>query len=146
MSDSTETLDIVEPWIDALLTADSALLALVGGISHISGTLRVGELKPPYVNYTMESSRDVSGNAGQIISTSNLYAIKGVAASGSWNEVKAIQARLHALFHRPGQVITTATGSMTSNREMIIQYAEITEGVQYRHLGAVYRIRASRDQ
>lgn len=140
----TETIDLVEPWIYSRLQ-DSTLLTLIGGLDHISGTLSVDELPSPYVTFLMQSSRDIQGNAGQIISTDNLYMVKAVAATASWNDVAAIASRLTTLFHLPYTVVNVTGGSLTSTRENIIQYPEITEGVQYRHLGAVYRIRASRD-
>lgn len=141
----TETIDLIEPWIYGQLQ-DSALLTLIGGVGHISGTLSVDELPSPYVTFLMQSSRDIQGNAGQIISTDNLYMIKAVAATASWDDVAPIATILTSLFHLPNTVINVTGGSMTSTRENIIQYPEITEGVQYRHLGAVYRIRASRDE
>lgn len=142
---AAETVDLIEPWIYDSLASDSELLALVG-LSSISGTLSVGELTPPYVTFMNQSSRDVTGNSGIIISTANLYMIKAVARTGSWDDVKPIAARIFALFHRPNTEIDVPGGSLTSHRENIINYAEVTDGVQYRHLGAVYRIRASRDE
>lgn len=141
----TETIDLVEPWIYGQLM-DDELLTAVGGLDHISGTLSVDELPTPYVTFLMQSSRDVQGNAGQIISTDNLYLVKAVAATASWDDIQPIAVILTRLFHWPNRVIDVPGGSMTSTRENIIQYPEITEGVQYRHLGAVYRIRASRDE
>jgi hypothetical protein len=144
-SGAAETVDLVEPWIYSSLTNDEQLLELVG-LDSISGTLSVGDLAPPYVTFMNQSSRDVTGNAGLIISTNNLYMIKAVARTGSWDDVKPIAARIFALFHRPNTEIDVPGGSLTSHRENIINYAEITEGVQYRHLGAVFRIRASRNE
>lgn len=147
--DAGETVDLIEPWIYASLLADEngsdGVVDLVG-VNSISGTLSVGDLEPPYVTFLNQDSRDITGNAGLIISTSNLYAIKAVARTGSWDDVRPIAARIKALFHLPGRVVTLAEGSLTSTREILINYAEVTEGVQYRHLGAVFRIRASRDE
>jgi PKD repeat protein len=140
-----ETIDLVEPWIYGQLMDDD-LLTLLGGVDHVSGTLSVEELPTPYVTFLMQSTRDVQGNAGQIISTDNLYIVKAVAATASWDDVVPIAAILTGLFHLPNRVVNVTGGSLTSTRENIIQYPEITEGVQYRHLGAVYRIRASRDE
>lgn len=142
----SETVDLIEPWIYASLVGDADVVSLVGGVDSISGTLSVGDLAPPYVTFMMQSSRDVTGNAGVIISTTNLYMIKAVARTGSWDDLRPIDARIHALFHRPNTEIDVPGGSLTSHRENIIAYPEVTEGVQYRHLGAVYRIRASRNE
>ncbi len=142
---AAETVDLIDPWIYGTLIGDSDLVDLVG-LDSISGTLSVGTLNPPYVTYMNQTSRDVTGNAGVIISTTNLYMIKAVARTGSWDDVKPIAARIFALFHRPNTEIDVPGGSLTSHRENIIQYAEVTDGVQHRHLGAVFRIRASRNE
>ena len=143
--DAAETVDLIEPWLYSVISTDATLLSLLGGVEHISGTLSLDELPLPYVTFLMTSSRDIEGNAGLIISTDNLYQVKAVAASGSWDDVIPIAARLKALLYHPGQVINVSGGSLSCTREQIIQYAEITEGVQYRHLGASWRIRASLD-
>jgi len=143
--DSAETLDLVEPWIYSQLT-DAALLTLLGGLDHISGTLSLDDLPLPYVHFSMNSTADVQGNSGLIISTDNVYLIKVVGATGSWDDLIPAASRIKQLFHRPGEVIDVDGGSLSCIRERIIQYPEITEGVQYRHLGAMWRIRASRDE
>ena len=143
--DAAETVDIIEPWLWSVISGDTTVLSLLGGLDHISGTLALNELPLPYVTFLMQSTRDVQGNTGTIISTDNLYQVKAVGATGSWDDLIPIAARLKGLLHRPGQVITVAGGSLSCVREQVIQYAEITEGVQYRHLGASWRIRASLD-
>lgn len=139
-----ETIELVEPWIDAVLTGDATLVDLVGGVDSISGTLSAIPLEPPYVTYLMQSTSDtITGAGGDRIGVESLYVVKAVAASGSWNDVSTIAARLDVLLHLPNTVVTLAGGSLSSIRERIIQYPEVDEGVQYRHLGAQYRIRAS---
>jgi len=138
-----ETTGIVEPWLWATLTEDEVLSALVAG--HFSATLSPDPLPDPYLTFLMQSTRDVVGMSGDTISTDNLYIVKAVARSSSWDEVEAIFSRAHALIHRPNAVMQSGSGSLTCVREQIVQYPEIDAGVQYRHLGGIYRIRASAD-
>jgi hypothetical protein len=140
-----EPIELIEPWIYGRLLADDALLALIGGIDHVSGTLSSTELVPPYVTFLMNSTADViAGAGGDRISTENLYVIKSVVASGSWDDVTPIAKRIDALFHLPYATVTyEALGVVTSIRERVISYPEVDDGVQYRHLGGIYRIRAS---
>jgi len=126
----------------ATLSGDTALGSLVGQ-ENISGTLAPELMNPPYVAWLCQSTADVTGNAGQIISVDTLYEVKTVAQTSSWDDVRAIARRLHVLLHRPGAVITVNNGSLSCNRDRIIQYPEVDGGVQYRHLGGIYRIRAS---
>lgn len=138
-----ETVDMVEPWIYDRLASDSQILALVG-VDSISGTLSATPLTPPYVTFLMNSTVDViTAAGGDRISTENLYVIKAVAASGSWDDVRAAANRIDALFHLPNTVVTLGGGSLSSIRERVVSYPEIDEGVQYRHLGGIFRIRAS---
>lgn len=139
-----ETVDIVETWLWSTLFGDSELLGMIGP-DNIVGTLAPEMLDPPYVAWLCQSSIDITGNAGQIISTDNLYEVKTVAQTSSWDDVRPIARRVHTLLHRPHTVVTTDVGSLSCVRERIIQYPEVNGGVQYRHLGGIYRIRASLD-
>lgn len=144
--DASETVDLIEPWMYGLLAGDAILLDLIGGEDHLSGTLSPDELPLPYVTMILQSTRDIQNHVGEILSTESLYEVKAVAATSTWDDVIPIAARLKALLHRPGQIIDLpGGGSLTCIRERVIQYPENTEGVQYRHLGASWRIRASRD-
>ncbi len=140
-----ETVDLVEPWLYATLSGDATLLGLIGGLTHLSGTLSIEELPLPYVTMAFVSARDIQGNAGSIIAVESIYQVKAVDATASWDDVIPIASRITTLLHRPGQVVTLTGGSLTIVRERILQYPEVTDGVQYRHLGAQWRIRASRD-
>ena len=137
-----ETVGLVEPWIYHRLSTDTALLTLVN-IGSISGTLSVEVLPTPYVTFLCQSPRDVVGNAGQRISTDNLYMIKAVAQTGTWDDILPIADRIDALFHLSGQVISVSGGSLSSVRQSVVQYPEVDDGLQYRHLGGIFRIRAS---
>lgn len=143
--DASETVDLIEPWLYGTMAGDASLLTLLGGIEHLSGTLSPDELPLPYVTMILQSTRDIQNHVGEIISTESLYEVKAVAATSTWDDIIPIASRLKELLHRPREVIAVPGGSMTCIRERVIQYAENTEGVQYRHLGASWRIRASRD-
>jgi hypothetical protein len=138
-----ETVEIAEEWLYATLSADGTLAGLVG--DRITGTLSPELLVMPYVTFLMQSSRDVSAVGGIRISTDNLYLVKAVGQTSTWDDLKPIASRIDYLIHRPGSVMVEGTGSLTCTRERVHQMAEVDEGLQYRHLGGVYRIRASAD-
>ena len=145
MSAGIETVDLIEPWIYATLSGDPELLALVNGIEGVSGTLSPTELRVPYVTFMLDSPRDIRGIGGHIISVDALYLIKAVGATSSWDDLLPIVARIKQLLHRPNEVVMVPGGSLTCLRERIVQYPEELKSVQYRHLGALWRIRASYD-
>lgn len=139
-----ETTEIVEPWLYSTLSADATLAGLVG--DRIFGTLSTDTPQTPYVIFILLSPRDVVGVGGTRISTDNLYVVKGVAQTNSWDVLTPIAKRIDQLIHRPGStMLGDAGGSLTCTREMTHQMPEIADGLPYRHLGGVYRIRASAD-
>lgn len=142
-----ETVALIEPWIYSVLAGDATLLGLVNdGAASISGTASPTPLPTPFVSFSFDSGLDVLTGAGaDRIALNALYLVKAVAATGSWDDVAPVAARVDALLHRPYQVMTVAGGSLSCSREKIVQYPEVNEGVQYRHLGGLYRIRASAD-
>lgn len=140
-----ETTGIVDPWIFSTLSEDPTLMGLIGGLDHLSGTLSPVPLVPPYVTFLCQSSRDIVGVGGVRISTDNLYMVKAVVQESTWENATEIASRIDYLINRPNSVMTESSGSLSCVRESIIQYPEVEEGLQYRHLGGIYRIRASAD-
>lgn len=138
-----ETVEIIDTWLYATLSQDPDLAALVG--DNVTGTLSANPLTPPYAHFMLQSSLDVRGVGGYRISTDNLYVVKGVVQGGSWDDVLPIASRIDYLLHRPTATMASGGGSLTCVRDSTIQAVEVEDGLQYRHLGGVYHIRASAD-
>lgn len=138
-----ETVDLIEPWLYATLSGDATLSALVAG--RFSGAVSLDAIPTPYVTFSLMSPRDIIGIGGVRIDTDNLYVVKGVSQGGTWDDVSPIANRIDYLIHRPNSIMTMSNGSLTCLRENVHQAIEVDEGLQYRHLGGVYRIRASAD-
>jgi hypothetical protein len=143
MSTEIETVDLIEAWLYDVLSHDDTLVGLVEG--RVSNSLSSAPLKAPYVTFLMQSSRDVTGHSGDRISTDNLYIVKGVSQDGSYDEAREIAARISMLLHRPASRVSLTGGSLSCTREQIVEYPEVQDAIQYRHLGAIFRIRASAD-
>lgn len=139
-----ETIDIADAWLYATLSADTQLMDLVDG--RITGTLGAVTLAAPYVHFMLSSTLDVNGVGGARISTDNLYIAKGVSQGSTWDDVSPIARRIDYLIHRPNSVMMQGSGSLSCIRERILQVPEVDGGLQYRHLGGYYRIRASADE
>lgn len=137
------TTGVIEPWLYSTLQDDATLTGLVG--DRVSGTLSGELLATPYVTFLLQDHRDVLGVGGTIIMADCLYMVKAVSQSAGWGTVTAIAERIQDLLHRESTVISLPNGSLTTVRERIISYPEVSEGVQYRHLGGIYRIQASHD-
>jgi hypothetical protein len=138
-----ETVDIIDPWIYSVLSGDATLTGLVGGTAGIISTLAPGSVTPPYVVFFLASARDILAVGGIRVQVDSLYTVKAVTTAASWGSVRTIARRIDFLLNKPGQVVTTAAGSLSCVRESVVQYPEVDQGTQYRHAGGQYRIRAS---
>lgn len=143
MSRGVETVDIIDPWLWATLSTDATLLAMLPGTDKtksIISTLAVGGVSAPYVAFFCSSPRDINAVGGVRVDVEAMYTVKAVGEGASWSTVKALAGRVDALLH--GQDVDTPTGHISCRRDMVVQYAEVDAGTQFRHLGAVFRIRA----
>lgn len=142
MSTGMETVEVVEPWLFQRLWGDAALRALVG--DSIINTLAMGDVATPYVVFSLSSARDIAGTGAVRTQVDCIYNVKAVAAGASWTPVLTIAKRLEALLDT--SLLGTQSipaGDLTCTRETVIEYPELVDGTQYRHLGGAWRIRAN---
>jgi Protein of unknown function (DUF3168) len=141
VTDTLESTDIIDPWLYSTLSTDAALIALVG--ARISNTLSSIPLTTPYITFDAASTRSIRGVGGVLLDTDSLYNVKAVSMSGSFNQASAIAARIRKLLDRANVTISTPVpATLACFWELEIRYPEVLEGVQYRHLGGSFRIRA----
>lgn len=148
MSTGIETTEIVEPWLYGALTGDATLMALlddVGGTQGkvINAATDAVNLEPPYVVFNMQSQRDITTQQGFRVQAACIYLVKTVVKGGNYDPATAIFKRVDGLLAPNGfRSVQTDDGVITCKRDIIIQYPEVQDGAQWRHLGATYRIRA----
>lgn len=127
----------VEAWLDGLLKGDSTLNTAVGG--RIYGYLAPQDAAVPYVIYSYQRGHDVFGVGTARIMAHTAYQVKVVGQTKSFVALETIANRLDI-------VLQGASGSVVDGeilacvREQPISYVETDSGVQYRHLGGLYRI------
>ncbi len=139
MSSGVESAALIEPWLYSRLTGDTALTAIVA--DRVFGPLTPDEILSPYVTFSLSSLRDIMGIGIARISVDALYLVKVVAQTTSLNDVAPAAARVEALLH--GAIYDGVDGSLTCVRNNVVDYTEVSDGSPYRHLGAVFRIRAN---
>lgn len=139
MSSGIETVDVIEAWLYDTLSSDAALTALVG--DRVVGTLAPGDVPTPYVVFFLSSASDVSAVPTIRIQVDAIYTVKAVGDGAAWGQVRDIAARVDELLH--GVNTTTSNGQVSCVRQSIVQYAEVNQGTQYRHLGGLFRVRAN---
>jgi hypothetical protein len=128
----------VEHWIYSILAADSTLHGYVADriFSHVAPN----DATMPYVVMVKSSGNDVRAVDVRIM-TGFSYIVKAVGMGASFVALENIANRLDTLLERKSGVV--AGGIVLSCiRENPFSEVEIQDGVQYRHLGGIYRINA----
>lgn len=128
----------IEKWLNAYLSGDAALNAMVGGRFY-GPKAKTGTAKP-YVTWNWQGASDTNGNAAARLMTRPLYQIKVV--SNGLND--AIAAAADALDARlMAAVNITAFGITVSVvREQPLSYVEPGPDPEtsFHHIGGLYRI------
>lgn len=129
---------LIEAWIYNRLSTDATLTTAVG--DHIYSYVAPATAATPYVVFNAQSpGLDVMGVGTARVMLNSLYQVKVVVQDASFNGATAAANRIDALLHG-------ATGTPTGGqvlgcvREGPLAYAEVSDGIEYRHLGGLYRI------
>ena len=142
MSRGMETIEVIDTWLYTTLAGDQQLLDMLGdGDNSIISTLAIAGVKAPYVAFFMSSARDIMAVGMIRVQVDALYTVKTVGEGASWEVVRPIAARVDELLHEKN--VTTGSGSLACHRESVIQFAEIDQATQFRHLGGLFRVRAN---
>lgn len=130
---------VADEWIYETLTGDTTLMALVAGVYDSLVPPSV-PLSSTVVLFSFQASTDYFGVGSHRVMADNVYLVRAVAQSASYATVQAAADRIDALLHQVNNQ-TLDNGLMISCwRESIFKLAETAQGVQYRHLGGMYRV------
>jgi hypothetical protein len=141
VTDHVESYDIVDPWLYEVLTADTFIASKVG--TKVSSGLDGSGIKAPYATWDSVSVRSIRGIGGVLLDTDGLYTIKAVTVGSSYGDAAALAARFRTLLDEKNVTRTVPIpASISCYWENEVRYPEVAEGVQYRHFGGTYRIRA----
>lgn len=141
MTRGIETLDVVEPWLIAVLKdalIDSVQPTLVNAVINAQTTENV---VTPYAVVSQVSSRDIRGIGVIRIDTDSIYSVKVIHRSNSFVPGRAAMRAVETAIG--GVTATTEYGYVTCVRESSFHFPETIDGVQYTHVGANYRLRAA---
>lgn len=127
----------IDEWLYTLLSGDTTLTNQIG--QRIYNLQAPQDAALPFVIFGYMQGIDVQGVGTARVMSSVVYQVKAVDEAESFTTAKGIADRLDAL-------VQGASGSVSdgqilaARREQIIQYVETDVGIQYRHLGGLYRI------
>ena len=93
----------------------------------------------PFVVFNKQDGRPVEAMSDPSAFENNIWMVKGVDRSPSADTVEAIAARLNALLN-DGTLAISGGVLMYLRRQSDIEYPEVTDGEQFKHCGALYRL------
>ncbi len=132
---------IADQWLYATLHGDATIVAAVG--DRIYADVAPLDAAYPFIVYNLRSAQDVAGVGAQRILSQLDYQVKAIAQGASYQPIKAIAQRIDELLHRKSGTTTDGT-VITAVRLEPVRYPETDaqSGVQYKHLGGIYRLQA----
>jgi hypothetical protein len=133
-------VSITDAWVASRLASIPALVALVS--TRIYNTWAPPDIAYPFVIYQQQTLRDVIGVGSERIMVDNLYVVKGIAQGPDFSQLAPVAAQIDVALHVPPGGAVMGGYVMASVREEPFALTEVDDGVQYRHMGGVYRIHA----
>lgn len=129
---------LIESWLYSRLAGDATLAAAVGG--RIYSYVAPATAATPFVVFSAQSpGYDVMGVGTARVMLNSLYQVKVVVQDASFSTATTAAHRIDALLH--GATGAPAGGRVLGCvREGPLAYAEVSDGIEYRHLGGLYRI------
>lgn len=133
--------------LTAPITGSGAGLTGTGPSLTISQVARVyADIAPqgtpfPYILATnTDPGQDVMATGAIRVMTNAIWVVRGVAQGQQYSAtLKAIADRIDALLHRKTGAISGGGTLIASYREQPFRMPEMTNGINYRHLGGQYR-------
>jgi len=129
-------------WLYTKLNADSAITTITGA-GGIYDSLAPQGATWPNIVFQQQAPHDVLTAAGnERVMTSDLWLVRGIARQESYAGVLGTLAdRIDANLHRAAGGAAGADGVVfTAVRLETFRSTEDDDGVQYRHLGGLFRI------
>lgn len=125
-----------ERWLYERLSGDATLAALVGG--RVYSTVAPQGAVYPFVLYSLLYSADVATANNTRVFARLSYVVRAVGQTASNASLEAIADRVDVALQRIDA--PTAGAHAEAGRERAFFLGEIVDGVQYRHVGGVYRL------
>jgi hypothetical protein len=96
------------------------------------------DVRFPYVIFQMQSNSDTMTTDGTRVLWVATYIVKAVGRTKSYIGLGPIASQIDILLHKQSGVVSDGT-VLHSRRLQVVRYPEVTDGVNYRHLGGSYR-------
>lgn len=138
-------LDVVDEFIFKVLSEDAGagsigelLVAAGSDADAIYSDSVPSPVKYPYIIYQHSANTDTVTTDSVIVLVQAVYMVKVVHRTRTYDSIKPIYARMHALLHKASGTVVDGQ-VLHCRRERGIRYPEKSELVDYRHRGGTYR-------
>jgi hypothetical protein len=128
---------IAEQWLVGVLLGDAEVAALVG--ERVYSELAPQGAVMPYVTIQNQASVDVLGVGSRRIMSELVYVVRAVGRGASYVGLAPIADAIDRVLHL-SRGETEEGWVLGCRREQPFRRPEVTSGVQYRHLGGLYRL------
>lgn len=136
MASAVESV-IAERWLNATLKGDTALMALVG--NRVYGEVAPENAPLPHIIFMSRSGTSWRVMRPQRLGSTLEYVVKVVGKGASYVALNEAATRIAALLD--GKRGAAEGGHVLSSAHIQpVAYPETSQGVQYRHLGGLYRL------
>lgn len=89
----------------------------------------------PIISFELYMARDVNGVGTSRIITNGVWLVRAIGATEAYSALASIADRVDTLMQG-----ASSGGVLGCIREEPFEFEEVIDGVQYRHLGGLYRI------
>ena len=93
----------------------------------------------PYVTFNKQAGTPTEAMADPSAFETDVWQVKAVDKDTSATDAEAIAARVQALLNDAELSISGST-HLYLRRQSDVEYEEVTDGVRYQHVGALYRL------
>jgi hypothetical protein len=125
-------------WIYGVLTTDATLQGYIGATARVYDTLAPENATMPFVTFQYQGGYDVRTNGPARIWASTVWLVKAIGTGSTFATLQTIAGRVDALL--TGKYGSNTAGQVWCVREQPFQLLEVDAGVQYRHVGGLYRL------
>lgn len=133
-------------WLTTLLAGDLTLTTLLAdGAGGVHAERIPTDAALPAVVTVFNADSAIGGlvTGTDVIASSMLFVVKGVAEATSYVPLEGIAGQLEALVSSSVNVTNSSGTVYGAVRQATIAYAELAAGIEYRHLGGLYRLTVS---
>lgn len=127
---------LVYEWLYTILSANSTITSTVS--TRIYDGVAPQGTSFPYIVFNWQGGVDKSAVGSLRVFTNGLFQVKVITNEETYTTISPVADKIDQLLHRAKGVVSS--NNIESSREFPLAIIEKKDGLQYRHMGGIYRI------